>query len=77
MPLLRVGGKASEGFHCLWPQVVPAGVDAGGFHLVQRLFDGADAVGYVELFPTLPDGELWVGIHRIQNVEKCVAGIMF
>ena len=26
--------------------------------------DGADAVSYVELFPTLPDGELWVKFRK-------------
>ena len=35
MSLLRVVGKASEVIHCLWPQVVPAGVDGGSSHLVQ------------------------------------------
>ena len=34
MPLLHVGGKASEVLYCLWPQVVPAGVDGGGPHLI-------------------------------------------
>ena len=38
--------------------------------------DGADAVGYVELFATLLHGELWVRVHRIQNVAKGAAGIV-
>ena len=73
MPLL-VGGKACEVIHCLWPQVLPTGVDDGGCHLVQQLFAGADAVGYVELFPTLLNSELWVRVHRIQKVVKGAVG---
>ena len=43
MPLLRVGGKACEVLHCLWPQVLPTGVNDGFSHLVQQVFDGANA----------------------------------
>ena len=60
MPLFCVVGKACEVLHCLWLQILPAGIDGGGSDLVQRLFDGTNAVGYVEHFPPLPDGELWI-----------------
>ena len=53
---------------------MPAGIDGGGSHLVQRLFDCADAVGYVDLLPTLPDGEFWE--HCIQNAAKGTASII-
>ena len=56
--------------------MVAAGIDGGSSHLIQGLFDGADTVGYVELFLTLPDGELWVGVYHIQNAAKGAAGII-
>uniref|UniRef100_UPI00358F1691 pre-rRNA 2'-O-ribose RNA methyltransferase FTSJ3-like n=1 Tax=Myxine glutinosa TaxID=7769 RepID=UPI00358F1691 len=44
--------------------VVPAHVDGGGSHFIQRILDGN------ELFPTRPGGEPWVGLHHTQDAAK-------
>jgi len=47
---------------------LPSSVDGEDFHVVQRVFDGADAVPYVEVLPIFPDGKFGVRLHRMQDV---------
>ena len=54
---------------------LPKSVDVGGFDFIERVLDGADTVGYVEVLPTFPDAKFVVRLHSLQDVTEGVVGV--